>query len=445
MVTPCRGFFTTRSPPGAARASRRSTPRPTRAAGPPSCGPPSIAELGAEPAGQLEVDRAVVDGVHAALDRADAQPCGGSPRAGRSRIAGGHGALTRSTRSATAQVRRHAQVQPRDVSTTSPPSRPGAVDPERELARPAAVARVLGDHRAGRADADRVARARRSAAGPPPPRGCRSSSRPRPTRAPSAASADASTPTTEAPIASSPLPSCTPSPAQPLPRRSPPRRTATPAASASRSLPRAEPCAGTAPRSPASGNSQPVACRNVLPMRPVGADLQRPGLEADAAARADLALVGAHDRDRAVGPPWRPAPPRRSPSRTRQHRERAAAAAAAVGHRARARARPPRASDARQTSPPTMQIPVRTARATSAAHARQPRRRAGGGQHGRHHGEHARRTRASPGRRRDVGRVGETPLAIGGRAENSPPANVNCGWVGERGSHPRRLGRIVSA
>ena len=165
-------------------------------------------------------------------------------------------------------------------------------------------------------------------------------------------------PPTEAPTPSRPRPCrATPSPAEPLIASAglagPPRRRPAP-----RVVPRVERATQEPPRRRGVGELPAGRVQATCwPMRPSAPTFSGPGLEADAAARPDLALVGAHDRDRAVGAQrdqrLRSPPPSRTdstvsapspPPRRRSDSVHGASPAAA-------------ASDARQTSPPTMQMP----------------------------------------------------------------------------------------
>ena len=312
-------------------------PRPTRAAGRPSCGRPrSRAPRRAgrrargRSSGPRRRRRCARRCRRAAVWRITARRS--------SRIAGGHGARMRSTRSATARFAGTRRSSRATVSTTSPLLGARRRDAERELARAAAVARVLGDHRAGRAGPDRVPervgepRALRLRAdvdrGPAPAdpgaeRGLRRRPRPRRPRR-----------------RSRPRPCRAARPARPSRRPPrPPRRSATPAASAVASSHEPnveqEPLRGRGVGELPAGRVQERAAD-----APVGADLHGPGLEADAAARPDLALVGAHHRDRAVGPDGDQrllavAEPQR------QHRERAVRRRGGGRTPCTARARPP--------------------------------------------------------------------------------------------------------
>ena len=206
----------------------------------------------------VEVARVVVDGVHAALDRAD----GGGVADHRAQVV----AHRRRPRRADAQQRarrrrgspasrRSSRADGLDHLAGRGARRGGA---ERELARAVAVARELGDHRAGRAGARSRAPSASASRGPcASPRGCRASSgRGRPARR-ARASAGASTPGASSADRVLALPSS----AQPGPaarRRArlagaPGRR---PALASSR-----PPCARKRAAAPASGNSQPVAAR----------------------------------------------------------------------------------------------------------------------------------------------------------------------------------------
>ena len=175
-------------------------------------------------------------------------------------------------------------------------------------------------------------------------------------------------------------PSLTPRPAQPLAARpaSPERQAGGQASASERCRPASRNRAAVA----ASGNSQPVPDATVNPSEPSTPSAQRPRLEAEAAAHAGLVAVAARDHDRAVGAAGdRPLVPLADPDR--DHRDRRPAAAAPLGQRAR---RQPRrlgvrgpadvAADDADAGPDHL--------GDRRADARQPRRRAGRGQHSGH-------------------------------------------------------------